>query len=455
MRSRLLGCLLLTALLTLPAVTLVALAPVNVEAASEPKPVTINFWNWWDGTRQPLMDKVISEFQKEYPWITVRSQIQSWADLAAGKILAAYAAGTPPEVMMARRMDIFALVDLGAIIPITDFVKRDNLDLSIFYPSEVNAFRYEGELWTLPLPTVGLNDSFYFYNREMFEEKGLNPDRPPETWSSLLEVNRKLTEKNAAGEITYLGVRAWPSQFVPFLYSNAGQFLSPDLKKVAFDGPEGMQAAEFMGDIVKMTGSLWGFVSKYDPQATGTSFISGREAIYFSNVSLMNSIIQQAVEKKRRLDWWGIGLMPHNDRNPKAKSTGVSGISYGWGYVIPKGIPKEKQEAAWLFIKFLTTDVRGTGFFSLAQGRPSPVRKFNEAPEFRKLNPNFDRLLLALQTEVPFPGLPVQKELYDTVISTFWSVVDGSKEPRELVTSAAEKAQVILDQYWAKRAGKR
>lgn len=422
---------------------------------AQAKPVTIRFWNWWDGTRKPLMDRVIAEFQKEYPWITVKSEIQGW-DNIGGKIMAAYAAGVPPEVMMARRADIFALVDINAIIPITDLVKRDNVDLNMFYRSEVDAFRYEGELWTLPLPTVGLNNSFYMYNKELFEEAGLDPEKPPETWSSVLEANRKLTRRDGSGRITQLGFRAWYEQFVPFLYSNNGTFLTPDLRRVAFNSNEGLEAADFIGQLIKMNNPAQqnDFLNRNETRVA-QAFISGKEATIFENVSVMNLVLEQAKETKRRPDWLGVGLMPYNERNPKAKSTGVSGLSFGWGYVIPKGLPKEKQEAAWLFVKFLTTDVRGSGFLMFAQGRPSPVRKFNENPEYRKLNPAFDRLLMALETEVALPALPILNDLINTVNNNFWPVIGGTAEPRVAVARAAEAAQKALDKYWATRNARR
>ena len=420
-------------------------------SAEGKKPVTIRFWNWWDGTRKPLMDKIIEEFQKEYPWITVKSEVQGWNDVS-GKIISAYAAGVAPEVMMARRMEIFALADLNAIRPITDLVKRDGLDLNMFYPSEVNAFRYDGELWSLPLPTVGLNDSFYMYNKELFEQAGLNAEKPPETWSGVLEANRKLTRRDGDGKITQLGFRAWPNQFIPFLYSNNGTLLSSDLRKVAFDSNEGLQAADFIGQIIKMNNpaAQSDFLTRTNP-GTAQAFVNGKEATIFENISVFGVVLNQAVEAKRRPDWFGVGLMPHNEKNPKAKSTGVTGISWGWGYVIPQGIPAEKQEAAWLFIKFLTTDARGSGYFMFAQGRPSPVRKFNQNPDYRKLNPAFDRLLMALETEVAIPSLPIQNDIITPITNNFWPVINGSVEPREAVAKAAEQVQNALDKYWATR----
>ncbi|MBE3577625.1 MAG: ABC transporter substrate-binding protein [Limnochordales bacterium] len=420
-------------------------------AESTRKPVTITFWNWWDGDREAYMKAVIDAFEKQYPWINVESKIQGWDNLSA-KIISAFAAGIAPEVMMAPRAEVLALADMGAIIPITEYVKRDKLDLSIFYPAEVNAFRYEGELWTLPLPTVTANDDFYFYNKELFEQAGLNPERPPETWSSFMAAGQKLTRFAPDGRITQLFSRMSPHMYLDFLFSNDGDIVTSDLRRQAIDSKESQETLQFMYDYAaKINGGAkqTEFLSRNNPR-TGMAFMNGKEVVLFENISMMNLIIDEM--KKGTMFDWGIGLIPYNDRNPRAKSTGVAARGFGWGYVIPKGLPKEKEEAAWLWVKFLTTE--GTGIFSFLQGRPSPVRKFNENPEYRKLNPNWDKILRAMETDKPLPALPIIRQLTDAIINGLYGVTTASVSPTTAINNIANNVQNQLDKYWAERARK-
>lgn len=429
-----------------------ATMPPATAAESTRKPVTITFWNWWDGPREPIMKQLIETFQKQYPWIKVDNKIQSWDNWVA-KIMSAYAAGIAPEVMMAPRGEILSLADMGAIIPITEYVKRDKLDLSIFYPAEVEAFRYEGELWTLPLPTVTANDDFYFYNKELFEEAGLNADRPPETWTSFMTIGQKLTRLEPDGRISQLFSRMAPHQYLDFLFSNNGNIVTSDLRRQAIDSQESKDTLQFMYDYAaKVNGGTKqsDFLTRNNPK-TGMAFMSGKEVVLFENISMMNLFIDEM--KKGNMFDWGVGLIPYNDKNPKAKSTGVAARSFGWGYVMPKGLPKEKEEAAWLWIKFLTTE--GTGVFSFLQGRPSPVRKFNENPEYRKLNPNWDKILRAMETSKPLPPLPIIRPVVDAIINGLYGVMTASTSPSDAINSVATNVQNQLDKYWADRAKKR
>lgn len=56
---------------------------------------------------------------------------------------------------------------------------------------------------------------------------------------------------------------------------------------------------------------------------------------------------------------FGAGLIPYHDKNPQATHRSTAGRLYGWGHVIPAGTPPEKHEAAFEFIKFLTTHLEG------------------------------------------------------------------------------------------------
>lgn len=420
-------------------------------AAESHKPVTIRFWNWWDQFRKPWMDKIIVDFQKEYPWITVKNEVQGWGDREA-KVVTAFAAGVAPELMMVTRPELASLADKGAIIPITDWVKRDKLDLKIFYPVEVDAFRWDDELWSLPLPSVSGENNMFFYNTVLFEEVGLDPENPPKTWADFAAAAKKLTRKDGTGQLKQLGVRMNPQTFPPFLYTNNGTFLSSDRKKVTFHSNEGVEAFQYLiKDLVMGTGadfaSQAAFLGASPPAGP---FIESREAILSGHPSVIGVILAQAPKGFE----WGVMPMPYNSRNPKSKSRGVAPISWGWGYAIPSDLSADKKEAAWLFLKYLTTNEKGSGYFMLMQGRPAPVRAFNKNPKYYGNNPNWDKIIAQLDDDVAFPVLPIQKEMLGLTWNILWPAIEGKVDPKQALQQGAEQVQRLLDSYWKSRAKK-
>lgn len=433
---------------------LIAVGPtVAASSSSQSAPgkakVELNFWNWWDTWRTDIMNDVIANFEKEYPWIKVNNLVQPWSGRES-KVVTAFAAGTPPDILMATRAEVINLADQRLITPFTPFIKKYGLDLSIFFRSEIDAFRWEGEIWTLPFPTVSGNDDFYVYNRTLFEEAGLPANTPPRTWSELAAAGRKLTKKRPDGRIAQLGLRWTGPQFFPLLYSNNGTFLSSSLRTATFDSPEGADTLRYMVEYVKeVNGGVAGQdqVSRDAGGGWGDPFYRGMEAIFFENVSVFSAIQQKAPPGFS----WGVGLMPYNDKNPKAKSTGIAGMRFGWGYVIPASLPKEKQEAAYLFVQYLTTRKEGSGYFALKMGRPSPVIDFNRDPEFLKINPNWGQVLLALETDVVFPAVPGFDKMYDTARAVIDQALAGQLAPETALKQGAEEVQKLLNKYWSTR----
>ncbi|MBE3582773.1 MAG: extracellular solute-binding protein [Limnochordaceae bacterium] len=413
-------------------------------AATDHRPVTITFWNWWDGERATFMKTVIEHFHEQYPWITVDSKVQGWTGVQA-KIMSAFAAGVAPEVMMAPRNQILALADMGAIIPLTKYIQRDKVDLSMFYPAEVDAFRYAGQQWTLPLPTVTANDDFYFYNKDAFDQAGLDPNHPPETWTSFEEVGLKLNRRDGSGKYTQLFVNPGPHMYLDFLFSNGGYPVSSDLRHEAISSLRSKEALNYLYELgAKVAGPQAGPFMASNPNA----FLKGKLVTLFENVSLVRSLVDMAAQGQPLN--WSVGLIPYNEKNPDARSTGVAARGFGWGYVIPKGLPPEKEEAAWLWIKFLTTDKYGTGYFSFMMGRPSPVKYWNQNPDYRKVNPAFDRILAAMETDRALPAIPVVGDITDAIVNNLWGVAAGTASPVDAGNNIAKQVQNILDKYWAK-----
>lgn len=173
--------------------------------AQEGGEVVIEFWNWWGVQREPLMNEIIAEFEAENPGVKINSVVQGW-DRREEIVLTAMASGDPPEVMMSSRAEIVRFASEGLIVPITQYVEADGLDLNAFYPSEIKTMWWEGELYSMPMPTAGGETSLYVYNKGMFEEAGLDPEAPPATWQELWDISDDLSKFADDGSIQQMAI---------------------------------------------------------------------------------------------------------------------------------------------------------------------------------------------------------------------------------------------------------
>ena len=288
----------------------------------------------------------------------------------------------------------------------------------------------------------------------MFEDAGLEPVVPT-TWQELQETAEALTVLDDKG-IVQIGANvaggASPgskaSAFFAWLYTNDGQIYSDDLKSVAFNSPEAIDTLEWMVDYTNDVNG--GIQNVLDFYVTGQEaneaqpWYNDIEAMTFPNVSIffhMNTI-------KPELQW-DLGLRPYNADNPNAESHGISGEQFGWGYVIPSGVPEEKREAAFEWIKKITYDEDGGGWFMMEQGRPSPIRAVNEDPSYYEVNPAWDTVLKSMESDISVQIFPEHARVRDIVDRAVEAALFGDMTPEEALNDAAEQSQTILDDFWS------
>ena len=116
------------------------------------------------------------------------------------KMLIQTAAGTEPDLMWTASIgNLYDFVAYDAWLPLDAYAKRDKISLDQWYPAAVETMREDGILWALPLwshPSItGL-----YYNKDKFDQAGL--DYPNENWTQdqLLEAAQQLTKRGESGE---------------------------------------------------------------------------------------------------------------------------------------------------------------------------------------------------------------------------------------------------------------
>ncbi|HHV55402.1 MAG TPA: ABC transporter substrate-binding protein [Firmicutes bacterium] len=440
-------------LLVATVTTTVLLSPlpqIRIYAATtSQQPVTISFWHCWGGEREPWMKEVIQDFQKQYPWITVEQTLLDTTGHLE-KLLAQFAAGIMPDVAMITQSETVELADKGALLPLDHFIQKHGIDLNIFYKSDVTAFNWKGQQYALPMPSSGGNSGIVFYNKDLFEEAGLNAQTGPRTWQDIETAGRKLTTFYPDGRIKTIACHLAPSavRFVTLLYNNAGMMISDDARRILYHSPEGIETLDWMVEYTeKVNRGLDRAQAFYRPYPGNDAFYKGVEAIRFSGVSFFAALSKQ----EPRLDY-GVALYPYNSRNPNAKPAGVTGLVFGWGYGIPqKKRPSAQEEAAFLLIRWLTTSVKGAGWFPMMQGRPSAIRGLNKHEGYFAVNPHWNVVLAELEAEIAIPVTPVHSQIMKALEKALVPAFSRERSAKAVLADAAAEAQRMLDAYWAKQ----
>jgi len=155
-------------------------ATARVDLAAGPSAtaatVTIDFWNYWDGNNAKAISALVEKFNSTHPGIKVRNVTFPWGDLYS-KMQAA-AAGTGENLPAVAAGDIAWMAALhrsGKLVNLAPAAKKAGLNLKDFYPEILKYSKYNGKLLALPVST---NNLALFYNKDLFQRAGLNPNSP-------------------------------------------------------------------------------------------------------------------------------------------------------------------------------------------------------------------------------------------------------------------------------------
>ena len=245
----------------------------------ETKKTSIDFWHHESPThRVAAFQQVIDAFKAQNPNIDVTQHVVSWDD-SITKIVAALAAGNPPDMMFTYPSHTVNLYRTGGLTSVDSLVA--DLDKKYSYiPGETDQFKYQGHYWGVPVFTMIYALSY----RPSFFQKYVGTTDPPETWDQFLDYAKKTTTDTPDGKIYGIGLGAGKNLFgaqqVYTLLINSGGMVFDKNGKVIFDSPETVRALQFYKDLMQYappgtTAWAWG--------EQEMAFASGKTAMMMSN----------------------------------------------------------------------------------------------------------------------------------------------------------------------------
>ncbi|WP_333834890.1 ABC transporter substrate-binding protein [Rubrimonas sp.] len=205
-----------------PALGLAAAAALMTAGAAAAQPVTLTFWT---EMQEGQLDVVLArEFDEKNEDITVEIRTVPFAEMIA-ESLRAFATRTNPDVISIDNPDFPAFSSRGAFLAIDDKVAASEvIDPESLFPGPRRSVTWDGKMYGVPRAA---NTIALYYNRDMFREKGLDPDNPPKTWDELLSAARTLSDpaRNVYG-IAFSAVanEQGTFQFLPWAQMGGGDY---------------------------------------------------------------------------------------------------------------------------------------------------------------------------------------------------------------------------------------
>jgi sn-glycerol 3-phosphate transport system substrate-binding protein len=218
---------------------------------------TITFWHSMKGTNADALNTMVAAFnQKNAAKIKVNAVFQGEYDDVITKYKASVQQKKTPDLVQVYDIGTRFMVDSKQTVPAGDFAAKDGYDTSAIEANIANYYTIDGKLRSMPL-----NSSLplLYINADAFKKAGMDPNKPPQTLDEIMTAAKKLTIKDANGQVQQYGFGAaiygW---FLEQLIAESNQpycNLENGRKglatEVGFGGQTGTRVATWWADMVK------------------------------------------------------------------------------------------------------------------------------------------------------------------------------------------------------------
>jgi multiple sugar transport system substrate-binding protein len=296
------------------------------KAAPPAGPVTITYSNFIsnDGNEGNLK-KIVAAFEKENKNITVDVKTLPYGDYGTA-LQTDLAAGTPADVFDIEYSNYASYQANGVLaeIPVAN--------TGAYRKTLLDAYATGGKQYALP---SSFSDVVLYYNADLFDAAGVSHPTNDWTWADEKAAALKLTDKAKGVWGDHQPVSFY--EYYKTLAQNGGSFLAKDGKSVAFNTPEGIEAAKW---LVEKSGTVMPTIKQGQgtPDFDTNLFKAGKLAMLHTGIWVFGSVKDVPFK-------WDIAVEPGNTHKASAVFSNAVGVS----------ATSKHTEAAAKWAEFLTS----------------------------------------------------------------------------------------------------
>ena len=213
-------------------------------AAAQASAVTeIQFWHAMTGANNDRIANLAKRFNESQSDYKVNAVYKGQYPDALAAAIAAFRSGNAPHVIQVQEVATATMMAAkGAIKPVYEVMAQagEKFDPRSYVPAVAGYYTSaKGQMLSFPFNS---STTVFYYNRDMFEKAGLDPNQAPQTWQAVVAAAAKL---KAAGVTNCPFTTGWQSWVhlesfsawhnVPFATEQNG--FAGSNPKLVFNGP--------------------------------------------------------------------------------------------------------------------------------------------------------------------------------------------------------------------------
>lgn len=325
-----------------------ASSPAASESSSD-SPESVQFLTSGAPEELAAFRTLIEAYEASVPGAQVQLVEASDSDDLITRLSTSTAGGEPPDLFLMNYRLYGQLAAKDVIEPLDERISSSSvIDESDYYPTAMEAFRWQGEQLCIP---QNISSLAVYYNRDLFEQYGVAEPEPGWTWNDMVAIARALT-RDANGAVVSgteteggpspvavygLGVEPSIIRLAPFVWSNGGEVVDDPLRPTRFtlDTPEAREALKNLVDL-RIAYGVVPTDEDVEAEDDESRFLNGRLGM------LMSSRRVTATFRASAEFDWDVASLPVYDE--------PANILHSDAYCITTG--SEHKDDAWRFLEY-------------------------------------------------------------------------------------------------------
>jgi multiple sugar transport system substrate-binding protein len=372
---------------------------------------------FWQFQPPGVMNELIAEFERANPAIDVEMGTLTW-ESGYEKIVMAFASRRMPDLVEIGSTWVPRFHQDGVLQDLTDHTGDLAGELLMW-----DVCTFDGKRYGIPW-LVG--SRVLFYNRDLFRRAGLDPDRPPETWTEMIAAMRAVHDPDNG--VYGFGMNAGEryvlyKKFMPFAWANGGRILTEDMSGSAINSMENVDALRFYMSLKSLSA-----MERQD--MIDDLFKQGKLGMMISGGWNLKRIPEDAPD----LDF-GVALIPRPDH-------AETHVSFAGAEVLV--VPVGAREGAVKLARFLVEKENALRLAGEAKGVQPAVKEALNDPYYRA-HP-MERLLME-QTMISMspPPTPHWVDIEQAINTRLEQAIYGKLSPERAIAMMDRDIDLILN----------
>jgi len=308
-----------------------------------------------------VQEKIAAQFQQEHPDIKVvfRSPPNTY-DEATAQVLRSSLIGDQPDVYFNGINQVRIVVNRGKAVPISTFASQSGELESLGYmPSMMSLGEADGKTYGLPF---AISTPVLYVNEDLVKAAGADIETFPKNWDGIIDLGKKIST-GSSGAVGFLFGYDTSGNWLyqALVTSHGGRMGGADGCKAAIDDEHGTWALTMLERFSKSGMPDMGW------QQGRQAFAAGKIGIYAES-SASVALMERNIAGK-----FALRTMPF----PISASAGK--LPAGGSVAMILAADKDKQKAAWEYVKFATGPI-GQTIMASGTGYAPGNRKATDEP---------------------------------------------------------------------------